>query len=172
MNPSPSEIVIIAVKMFGQRFGTGSTETRRGMLVNACWAWRQARDVIYEAPFDDKELEEISEKAIRLNAALTDRGVEALLFAEKSGETRVSWTDAMLWDAVGEGMGSGDSPSTVASRLHKKFKYRMEQRGRHGEIDSPSKGVPMALALEILRDDGWKPGPKPPGSPTETLPEN
>lgn len=156
--PTPSEIVSIAAQIFGSAFKNAPAEERREMIANAFWFWRQARDVIHEAPLAKREIVEIEHLAVMSTAVRSDAEWEALALAAAAGEDVVTWTDASLWAAVGEKMNSGDTPASVAERLHHKFKYRMKTKGRKGEVESQGRGVKRALAVEILRDDGWTPG--------------
>lgn len=157
--PTPSEIVSIAALMFGSdAFMKATGEGRREMMANAFWAWRQARDVIHAAPLAERERDEIEHSAVMSLAVRCDAETESLKLAVTAGEDVVAWTDASLWSAVGEGMKDHDTPASVADRLHHKFKYRMGGTGRGNEVESQGKGVKRALAVEILRDDGWTPG--------------
>jgi len=158
--PTPAELVMIAQALYGREFAGAESEPRRELLAEAFWIWRQAREVIQKAPLSEKEREQLEETAMLAEAKRCDAEAEALQLAESSGEDIVSWKDTSLWAAVGERLSPGDSPASVADRLHQRFKNRMQQLGRASEVMSEKKGVRRSLAVEILRDDGWKPGPK------------
>ena len=57
--PTPTDLLLIATRMFGDEFSKANGERRRQLLADAFGAWRLARDVINETPLAGQESDEL-----------------------------------------------------------------------------------------------------------------
>lgn len=63
-NPSPSELVTLAVAMHGQKFTEADGDARRELLADALWAWRLARGAIDSGIQSEREKGEEIHKSL------------------------------------------------------------------------------------------------------------
>lgn len=165
--PTPYELVALAISLGGAaKLNSGSDHQADEALSNALRIWRRAHGVLSRG---GGELE-TEEAAILAEAAASDARSEALAEAEKAPARVVSWSDAVLWAAVGEGpKGPKETAGQVSERIYKKFRARLIADGRGGEVRPKSDGVVFGFAVSFLTAER-KPGPKAGIDPEEITP--